>query len=341
MTSRNKAGHAPDDAGMETDIWSSYWRGPRLVCSLAGAGIGYPEALVEVWRKFFAEFPDGTRLLDIATGNGAVAIIASDTARALGRRFDVHGSDQADIDPAMHLRGTGFATEGIRFHPRTPAEHTGFPAGHFDVITGQFALEYTGMPASVAEAARILKPGGTARFILHMKGSEIYTQTERQLQDIHLAMTELGILRKARAMFAAAWAFDSAGGSDEQRLLEARRAQEAYLQAARILDERVPTAAYKELFVSILKVVAYQWEHRREQDPQEFAVRLDEMEREIALAEKRHAAMCEHALDAVQVEQLQGLLEASGFLRPSLATLKITMKGVEGSVGWDLLARRG
>lgn len=334
-------GHTPDDAGMETDIWSSYWRGPRLVCSLAGTGIGYPEALVEVWRRFFAQFPEGTRLLDIATGNGAVAIIASDTARSLGRRFEVHGCDQADIDPAAHLRGTGFATEGIRFHPRTPAEHTGFPAAYFDVVTGQFALEYTGMPASVVEAARILKPGGTARFILHMKGSEIYTQTERQLQDIHLAMTELGVLQKARAMFAAAWASDSAGGSDEQRLVEARRAQEAYLQAARILDERVPTAAYKELFISILKVVAYQWEHRREQDPREFAARLDAMEREIALAEKRHAAMCEHALDATQVERLKALLEGSGFLPPALGTLKITMNGVEGGVGWDLQVRRG
>lgn len=341
MTGQDKGGDTPGDAGMETDIWSSYWRGPRLVCSLAGTGIGYPEALVEVWRRFFEEFPDGTRLLDIATGNGAVAIIASDTARARGRRFEVHGCDQADIDPAAHLRGTGFATEGIRFHPRTPAEHTGFPAAHFDVVTGQFALEYTGMETSVAEAARILKPGGTARFILHMKGSEIYTQTERQLKDIHLAMTELGVLQKARAMFAAAWAFDSAGGSDQQLLLEARRAQEAYLQVARILDGRVPTAAYKELFVSILKVMAYHWEHRREQNPQEFTARLDEMEREIALAEKRHAAMCEHALDAAQVERLKALLVDNGFLHPSLDTLKITMKGVEGSVGWDLRAHRG
>src|SRR5215469_1527731 len=63
MTGQDKGGHTPGDAGMETDIWSSYWRGPRLVCSLAGTGIGYPEALVEVWRRFFAEFPDGTRLL--------------------------------------------------------------------------------------------------------------------------------------------------------------------------------------------------------------------------------------------------------------------------------------
>src|SRR5690348_7220058 len=89
MTGQDKGGHTPDGAGMETDIWSSYWRGPRLVCSLAGTGIGYPEALVEVWQRFFAQFPEGTRLLDIATGNGAVAIIASDTARSLGRHFEV------------------------------------------------------------------------------------------------------------------------------------------------------------------------------------------------------------------------------------------------------------
>ncbi|MGH8398840.1 MAG: hypothetical protein ACRETA_11460, partial [Gammaproteobacteria bacterium] len=82
-----------------TDIRSSYWKGLRLVCSLAGAGIGYPIPLVDIWQEYFKSFENGARVLDIGTGNGAIAIIANDTARSLGRQLEIHASDQSDIDP--------------------------------------------------------------------------------------------------------------------------------------------------------------------------------------------------------------------------------------------------
>ncbi|HEV7164854.1 MAG TPA: methyltransferase domain-containing protein [Gammaproteobacteria bacterium] len=324
----------------EADIWSSYWRGPRLVCSLAGTGIGYPKQLVDIWGEFFGRFPDGSRLLDVATGNGAVAIIANDTAKLLGRRFEIHASDKADIDPGIHLRGTGFLTDGITFHARTPAEQTGFPDGHFDLVTGQFALEYTDLTLSVAEMARILKPGATARFILHMRGSEIYTQTERQLQDIHLAMQELHILQKAREMMQATRAFEQAGHPDESLLQAARQRREEYMHAARVIDQTVPTAVYKELFVAILRMVAYHWDNRNQVAPEHFIARVHEMEAEIEMAEKRHAAMCACALDENKIRDLQKRFEQSGFMPPSVDRLSITMAGTKGRVGWDLLAVR-
>ncbi|HEV2112483.1 MAG TPA: methyltransferase domain-containing protein [Gammaproteobacteria bacterium] len=324
----------------ETDIWSSYWRGPRLVCSLAGPGIGYPQALVDVWREFFGSLPSGARLLDVATGNGAVAIMANDTAKSLKRRFEIHASDQADINPSIHLRGTELSTDGIVFHARTPAERTGFPDAHFDVITGQFALEYTDIAASVAEMGRILRPGGLARFILHMRDSGIYLQTRRQLADIHLAIDELQILRKAREMMRLAYAFENSGNSDAALLSDARQAREAYMRAARVMDNTMPSVAYKELFIAILQMVAYHWEHRAESPFEQFTSRMDEMQAEIALAEKRHAAMCDHALDTVQIEELKVRFVKCGFAVPSVDKLEITMDGVTGCVGWDLLTRR-
>jgi len=322
--------------GAGPDIWSSYWHGPRLVCSLATESIGYPQALQDVWRRFFETLQGGTRLLDIATGNGAVAIIANEAARALGRHFDIHASDRADIDPVTHLRGTGLLTDGITFHPNTPAEATPFPDAHFDAVTGQFALEYTDMAATVREISRILKPGGQARFILHMRDSEIDLQTRQQLRDIHLALDELQILLKARRMLAAAYAFEQAGSQDQTLLLDAERARQEYIQAARVIDGAVPTSAYKELFIAILKMVAYHWEHRRESVLEQFAARVDEMEGEIRRAERRHAAMCEHALDETRMQELQACFERNGFRPPAVQILRITMGGKNGAVGWDM-----
>ena len=340
MADQEKTSPPSHSTPAETDIWSSYWRGPRLVCSLAGPGIGYPQALVDVWREFFGSLPSGTRLLDVATGNGAVAIMANDTAKSLKRHFEIHASDQADINPSIYLRGTEMSTDGIIFHARMPAEKTGFPAAHFDVITGQFALEYTDTAASVAEMGRILRPGGMARFILHMRDSGIYLQTKRQLADIHLAIDELQILQKAREMMRLAHAFEKSGSSDAALLSKAREAREAYMHAARTMDNTLPTVAYKELFIAILQMVAYHWEHRAESPLEQFISRMDEMQAEIALAERRHAAMCDHALDAVQIEELKANFVKGGFAAPSVDKLEITVNGVTGSIGWDLLTRR-
>lgn len=274
--------------------------------------------------------------MDIATGNGAVAIIANEAARALGRHFEIHASDRADIDPVTHLRGTGLLTDGITFHANTPAEVTPFPDAHFDAITGQFALEYTDMAATVRELSRILKPNGQVRFILHMRESEIDLQTKQQIRDIHLALDELQLLNKARRMLTAAYAFEQASGEDQALLSGAEQARQDYIQAARVIDAAVPTSAYKELFIAILKMVAYHWEHRRGSALEQFTARVDEMEGEIRRAEKRHTAMCEHALDEAKMRWLQACFEQNGFRPPSAQILRITMGGKDGAVGWDM-----
>ncbi len=322
-----------------SDIWSSYWKGPRLVCSLAGTGIGYPKPLVDIWQEYFETFDNDAKLLDIGTGNGAVAIIANDTAKSLCRRFEIHASDQSDIDPVTHLQGTGLSVDGITFHPNTPSESTGFPDNYFDGVTGQFALEYMDMPATIKEMARILKPGARARFIMHMQGSNIYEQTKRQLQDIEFVLDRMQLLKKAREMMAAADELEKYHSTDERLLVCAREARERYLEAARTVDRLVPDATYKEIFIAILKMVAYHWSIRHQSTLEQFTKRADEMGVEILMAQRRHEAMCEHALDSSEMETLREQFVHTGFSRSSFSTLQMTVSGIQGIVGWDLSAR--
>jgi SAM-dependent methyltransferase len=327
------------DSGFDLskDIWSSYWHGPRLTCSLSGPGIGYIQPLVDTWKFFFKTVNDAACILDIATGNGAVAIIANDSAKIANRQFVIHAIDQADIDPAAYLHGTGLSVDGINFHPRTLAERTGFPDAYFDIVTGQYALEYTDIEATILEIARVLKPGGLARFVIHMRDSEIYNNTKLQLNDIDFVRNEHQLLNKARRMMITTHEFEMLGSADKRLFLEAKQARDVYLHAAKIVDRAVPNAAYKEIFIAILKMVAFHWENRKQSTLEQFILRSYEMDNEIANAEKRHAAMCDSAMDRKDVEKLLESFKRYGFDKSSMGKLKVRIGDHVGEVGWDVL----
>lgn len=100
----------------------------------------------------------GAHVLDVCTGTGSVAI-------ELHRRYgcEVVG---VDLSPEMlaaagqRLRRLGLERSISLVHGR--AETLPFPDGFFDAVVFTFLLRYVDDPlATIAELARVLKPGGT------------------------------------------------------------------------------------------------------------------------------------------------------------------------------------
>lgn len=320
------------------DIWSSYWKGRRLSCVQSGHGIRYPEILEQLWREYFRLLDDHAVLLDIGTGNGAIAIVANDIARELDRAYEIHAADQSDIDPPAYLRGTGLVTDGIIFHANTPAEKTDFDDVRFDVITGQYALEYTNLEATVRELARLLKPGGRARFVLHKRGSRVYEQTQKQIRDLQVLRVDLQLLDKAREMMRAVYACESEGLSDNASRERMQLSRAAFFSAAKTLHEIAPHSAYRKMFSDVLKILAHYWNTRRQHALETFLERMDELELELSTTEQRHRAMCDSALDAEGIEQLETLFDEHGFTDATLRTVEDRDAGAV--LGWDLALRK-
>lgn len=96
----------------------------------------------------------GERVLDLATGTGAIARVAA------GAGATVIG---VDISPGMIEMAASLSDEGVRFRV---ADVTALPFGaaSFDAITCGFGLSHVSDPAkALAEVRRCLAPGG--RFI--------------------------------------------------------------------------------------------------------------------------------------------------------------------------------
>jgi demethylmenaquinone methyltransferase / 2-methoxy-6-polyprenyl-1,4-benzoquinol methylase len=113
------------------------------------------------WRRFLVsrlEIGPAARVLDVATGTGAVAV---ELVRQ--HRCSVVGIDRSPEMLAVARRrvaARGLDTR-IELHEGR-AESLPFPDGSFDALTVTYLLRYVDDPAAtLRELARVLRPGGT------------------------------------------------------------------------------------------------------------------------------------------------------------------------------------
>lgn len=107
-----------------------------------------------LWRRFLvSRLPqDGGHVLDVATGTGLVA------AGLLKRGFRVTGLDQSPEMIAEARQRFGGSVELVE----ASAEALPFERESFDHVTFTYLLRYVDDPGgTVAELARVLRPGGT------------------------------------------------------------------------------------------------------------------------------------------------------------------------------------
>jgi demethylmenaquinone methyltransferase/2-methoxy-6-polyprenyl-1,4-benzoquinol methylase len=108
------------------------------------------------WRRFLVtrvEAGPGDRVLDVATGTGAVAL---ELVRRKGCR--VVGVDQSAEMLSEARRRAGERVELVE----ASAEALPFADGEFDALTFTYLLRYVDDPAAtLRELARVVRPGGT------------------------------------------------------------------------------------------------------------------------------------------------------------------------------------
>lgn len=175
---------------MSRSAWDGYWERGAGGC-LPGADPRFGQMLERIWRDFAGSLPRAAKLLDLATGSGAVlrAIAAG------GSRLDLLGVDSARTLPKTPA--------GIRLKGGVAMERLPFGDGRFDALTSQFGIEYGDVARVAGEAARVLKPGGTFRFLVHRAEGPIVAHNLARRAALHWARHESGALDRARALAAA------------------------------------------------------------------------------------------------------------------------------------------
>jgi SAM-dependent methyltransferase len=201
--------------------WENYYRGGALATCPMGPGSGYTLEMREVWLAFFSNLPDGAKVLDVGTGNGIIALFAKEAAGAVGRHYEIHGTDLAQIDPVRDVRDGACAVHRDPLPPRVPTERLPFGPGTFVAVSGHYALEYTQFDASLLEIFRVLKPGGRAQFIVHHAGSVLVRNAHESLRQSDLVLNDTKVFRKLRRHLEAERRSAAAARATWQQLVEA------------------------------------------------------------------------------------------------------------------------
>ena len=129
-----------------------------------GAAASYDRTGPSIFTQFGARLvkqmplPPGTRMLDVATGKGAVVLPA---ARLVGPEGHVTGIDLSGVilqEAERDVRTEGLTNVELR---KMDAEHLEFRDETFDVVTCAFGIFlFPDMEAALREMYRVCKPGG-------------------------------------------------------------------------------------------------------------------------------------------------------------------------------------
>ena len=172
----------PDQA--DVSAWQHFW-------SHAGATRCVPDSQPALsltsscWREFARNVASGGRVLDLGTGRGYVL-------HEIGaERSDLVlvGVDAVRSLPLQHT--------GLHLRLGVSIEALPFADDEFDALCSQFGFEYSDVEAAAPEVARVLRPGGKLRFLIHHAQGIVVRQSARRKAALEWALDESGILEKA------------------------------------------------------------------------------------------------------------------------------------------------
>ena len=279
-----------------TVAWDQYWRDGRLASCGGEGGANYQPVIAEGWRQFFGSLADGARVLDICTGNGAVARLAAEAATARKLTVVIEAVDSATINPVQ----LGAAAGLIRFSSRVQAEHLPFADAMFDVIVGQYALEYTDVERTMPELRRVSRPTAAVRFVMHAVGGVVVREAKRQLADVE-RLAGTGIFESAEALVRATMQCTAAAGP-----LDARTNFQASLQK---LNDAAKSALDMMMYRNVAAVLVHAIQHLHDVGAATVLDKIREAATAIRSHEARLSAMSNAALDAAAAQALLALAQ--------------------------------
>lgn len=294
--------------------WDRFWRYDRLSSFETGPGSpNYGGEIADGWRAWFRALPDGARIVDLATGNGAIAVLAVETARDLCKSYSVTGVDAADIAPASHVT-TSTALGKIAFLGQTPVEELPFADGSMDSVVSQFGIEYSDMAQSLPEAVRVLGPGGRLRLAMHAAEGAIVRDTSRSLDDADFLLEQSGLIPLAAASLSSLVAWETGCGTKEQA-----QAEHGLFRAALDLVERREREAMDRLMLASIRrdlIEAFNDHKNRRLD--DMLAGFARLEGEVRDHRARQRALVRAALSRDKVEAFAARLAEDGLTNISV-----------------------
>lgn len=320
-------------------IWDRYWQADRIASCFDVIGCNYDEALLRDWRAFFMSLEDGARLLDLCTGNGAIALVAAEVSATHAKSFHIEAVDSAVIDPPRYVTRQIQHLQTIQFHAQTSAEALPFADAAFDAVSSQYGIEYTDLQGALVEAARVLAPGGRIRLVLHAAEGQAVRRSISDISDCRRLALKSGLFEAAEKAIRATWGLGRAQTAparpDRIRAKKAVGALKTRLEVAR---ERSKGAANPAMYNNVISVLADTFNKRGDFPLKTLLDQIEAMRAEVLAHLGRLEALVAAAKNEADIFEITDSLSGLGFRNANYAT--VTHGDDNDLVGWAVSAAR-
>jgi ubiquinone/menaquinone biosynthesis C-methylase UbiE len=284
--------------------------------------------LTRLWDEHVEALPDNVRMLDLATGNGAVARICATRAAERRRNLEIDAIDAAEIDPLACMQDTDRLFGRIRFHGKTRIEALPFRDRTFLSVVSQFGFEYACETRAAAEVARVMAPGGRLRLVIHAKSGAVTRDIGWRLARMHSVLVENGPVSLVLELVRAYEAGDDRTINSKSQHLPASLELIKRFRSAPLPDDSALYYSYESLLL---------WAHRKRYRPADLRCSIEHAWTNINDMAVRQEQMLGAARSREDMERLHQLLTSFG-LSPDAVTEVLDRQNVQ--VAWRLDANK-
>lgn len=314
--------------------WDRYWAYGNLHSFSQVFDDNYRGEIANFWRARFVRLPAGAHVVDIATGNGAIALLALRESDRLGRSFKVSGVDLAAIDPAAKIKDESLRGElqRIVFHSRTSAEQLPFEDGSVDMVCSQFGIEYSDVSRSASEIARVIKPGGRLAFIVHHAGSLLLAGTRREIDHLAFVLEEARLYLRARNLLRA-----RAESGTGRRGTKIKKKEQGLREALSRIDQEASRHVNSNMLLGPARYVREIFAASNRMSPREALGWLEEAQARVLANRRRLLDMTAAARDEEGIAELADRLVTQGLCMDEPRPVRQDDRAI---LGWGVEGRR-
>lgn len=314
------------------EAWSRYWaRGAPHSC-IGTYGDRYGGTIAAFWKDVFAGLPAAARVLDVATGNGALPRLLLDSCSQPGVTCDA--VDIATVQLPWLASAAPAERERVRLQGGVDACALPFADHAFDLAVSQYGLEYTDLERSVPELLRVLVPRGGIALVLHHAQGRPATLAAIEIDHIRWLTAEGGWFDAAAAMVEPmARSATFAGRASLQADAQASAAQKRFNRAQNELAARAAGQDGADVLFEMRESALAVFALAGREGGEAARAALGGIREELAAGATRLADLCAHALNATQVQALRERLQRALGVTVTLEELREQGKYL---MGWAL-----
>ncbi|WNZ58355.1 class I SAM-dependent methyltransferase [Microbulbifer sp. MKSA007] len=175
--------------------WTNFWKQGFPTSFAQVLPHSYTGKTGEYWRSTVSGLSPNSKVLDIACGNGAIALLIADEASKSGKPLEIHAADAANITPLATNKNprNQKLLEKLHFHSCMAIEKIHSLDEKFNLITSQFGFEYSNKLEAARSIEKSLESGGVFKAICHKTNSTPYRNCSDEVLAHKLITEELRI----------------------------------------------------------------------------------------------------------------------------------------------------